>query len=146
MTVVTAKIRKMKKRDIAFPIVNTIILILLMFITLYPVLNTVAYSFNSGLDAVKGGIGLWPRKFSTEAYTELLQDPAVYKAFWISLSKTVICAFPAGVCAAQVHHHGAGADHVYQRRPDPQLPADLTDAGTEEYLLGLYYSDDVQLL
>ena len=90
MTAVTAKRRKMKKRDIAFPIVNTIILILLMFITLYPVLNTVAYSFNSGLDAVKGGIGLWPRKFSTEAYTELLQDPAVYKAFWISLSKTVI--------------------------------------------------------
>ena len=61
-----------------------------MFITLYPVLNTLAYSFNDGLDAVKGGLGLIPRKFSTEAYTELLQDPAVYKAFWISLSKTVI--------------------------------------------------------
>ena len=79
-----------RRRDIAFPIVNTIILVLLMFITLYPVLNTVAYSFNNGLDAVKGGIGLWPRKFSTEAYTEILQDPAVYKAFGISVSKTVI--------------------------------------------------------
>jgi len=81
---------KKRRRDIAFPIVNTLILILLMFITLYPVLNTVAYSFNNGLDAVKGGIGLWPRKFSTEAYTEILQDPAVYKAFGISVSKTVI--------------------------------------------------------
>ena len=89
MTAIPAKRRKIR-RDIAFPIVNTIILILLMFITLYPVLNTVAYSFNDGLDAVKGGIGLIPRKFSTEAYTELLQDPAIYKAFWISLSKTVI--------------------------------------------------------
>ena len=90
MTAVNVNVKKHRRRDIAFPIVNTFILILLMFITLYPVLNTVAYSFNDGLDAVKGGIGLIPRKFSTEAYTELLQDPAVYKAFWISLSKTVI--------------------------------------------------------
>ncbi len=89
MTSICVK-KRGKRRDIAFPIVNAIVLILLMFITLYPVLNTVAYSFNNGLDAVKGGIGLWPRKFSTEAYTEILQDPAVYKAFGISVSKTVI--------------------------------------------------------
>ena len=89
MTAVTVK-KGSKRRDIAFPVVNTIILILLMFITLYPVLNTVAYSFNDGLDAVKGGIGLLPRKFSLESYTELLQDPAIYKAFGISVSKTII--------------------------------------------------------
>ena len=45
--------RKRKNRDLAFPIVNTIILILLMFITLYPVINTVAYSFNDGTDALR---------------------------------------------------------------------------------------------
>lgn len=90
MTAVSVKRKKAKRRDVVFPIVNTCILILLMFITLYPVLNTVAYSFNDGMDAVKGNIGLVPRKFSTEAYTEILTDPAVYKAFWISLSKTVI--------------------------------------------------------
>ncbi|MBQ8073800.1 MAG: carbohydrate ABC transporter permease [Clostridia bacterium] len=61
-----------------------------MFITLFPVLNTLAYSFNDGMDAVKGNIGIWPRVFSTDAYKELLQDSAVYQAFWISLSKTVI--------------------------------------------------------
>ena len=69
---------------------NTIVLCLLMFITLYPVLNTVAYSFNDGMDALRGGIGIWPRMFSTSAYGELLQDKAVYQAFWISLSKTVL--------------------------------------------------------
>ena len=90
MTAVSVKRKKAKRRDVVFPIVNTCILILLMFITLYPVVNTVAYSFNDGMDAVKGNIGLVPRKFSTEAYTEILTDPAVYKAFWISLSKTVI--------------------------------------------------------
>ena len=79
-----------KRRDLVFPVVNTIILCVLMFITLYPVLNTVAYSFNDGMDALKGGLGIFPRVFSTKAYEELLNDSAVYKAFLISLSKTVI--------------------------------------------------------
>lgn len=90
MTAITQNRRKTKHRDVVFPVVNVIILCLLMFITLYPVLNTVAYSFNDGMDALKGGLGIVPRVFSTSAYKELLQDPAVYQAFWISLSKTVI--------------------------------------------------------
>ena len=84
----TPKVRK--HHDVVFPIVNTIILILLMFVTLYPVINTVAYSFNDGIDALKGGIGLWPRVFSTKSYSTILSDPAVYQAAWISASKTVI--------------------------------------------------------
>ena len=42
------------------------------------------------MDALRGGIGLWPRKFSTEAYTSILKDPATYKAFGISVSKAVL--------------------------------------------------------
>ena len=79
-----------RHRDIVFPICNTLVLILIMFITLYPVLNTVAYSFNEAMDAVKGGIGIWPRKFSTDAYASIIKDPAVYKAFGVSVSKTVV--------------------------------------------------------
>ena len=89
MTVISAT-KKAKRRDVVFPIVNTIILILLMIITLYPVLNTVAISFNDSLDALKGGIGIWPRMFSTDSYKELITDPAIYRAFWVSLWKTVI--------------------------------------------------------
>ena len=90
MTAFTAKKRKAKRRDVVFPIVNTCILILICFITLFPVLNTVAYSFNDGMDALRGGIGIWPRVFSTEAYTSMLNDPATYKAFGISVSKAVL--------------------------------------------------------
>ncbi|MER1993346.1 MAG: carbohydrate ABC transporter permease [Eubacteriales bacterium] len=93
MTTATIKRKNKIKRDRVFPIVNTCILILLCFITLYPVLNTVAYSFNDGLDAVKGGIGLVPRKWSTESYASLVRDPAIYKAFWISFSKTILTTF-----------------------------------------------------
>lgn len=78
------------RRDIAFPVVNATLLTLLMFVTLYPVINTVAYSFNDGTDALRGNIGLWPRVFSLESYRSILSDAAVYQAAWISASKTVI--------------------------------------------------------
>ena len=84
------KVKKPMQRDIAFPIVNGFILIALMFITLYPVLNTVAISVNDGIDAVRGGIGLWPRQFSTEAYNTLLSDKLTWNAFGISVARTVI--------------------------------------------------------
>ena len=78
------------QQDIAFPLVNGIILCVLVFVTLYPVLNTVAISFNDGIDAVRGGIGLWPRVFSVEAYKSLLTDSLTYNAFGISVARTVI--------------------------------------------------------
>ena len=90
MTAMTAKKRKPMRRDIVFPIVNTIILCALMLVTLYPVINTVAISFNDGTDALRGGIGLLPRVFSTKAYYDLLTDPLIYTAFGISVSRTVI--------------------------------------------------------
>ncbi len=82
--------RRRRRQDIAFPIVNTIILCLLMFLTLYPVINTVAYSFNDGTDALRGGIGLWPRVFSLKSYESILSDNSVYQAAFISAAKTVV--------------------------------------------------------
>ena len=84
------KMRYGQKQDILFPLINGIFLCLLMFVTLYPVINTVAISFNDGTDAVRGGIGLWPRKFSLESYRSLLTDEQIYRAFFISVSRTVI--------------------------------------------------------
>ena len=78
------------ERDMGFPIFNTVLLILLMLITLYPVLNTVAYSFNDGTDAARGGIGLLPRKFSTKSYERILKDPDIAPAGFISVAKTII--------------------------------------------------------
>ncbi len=82
--------RKKKHTDLTFPIVNAVILTILMFVTLYPVINTVAYSFNDGTDAVRGGIGLWPRVVSLKSYEAILSDNSVFQAAWISASKTVL--------------------------------------------------------
>ena len=90
MTAKALHVKHRKHRDWVFPIINTVFLVVLMFVTLYPVINTLAYSFNDGTDAVRGGIGLWPRVFSLKSYEAILADNSVYQAAWISASKTVI--------------------------------------------------------
>lgn len=78
------------ERDLGFPMFNTVILIILMLITVYPVLNTLATSFNDGTDAVRGGIGVLPRKFSMKSYDNILSKQEIFDAAWVSASKTVI--------------------------------------------------------
>ena len=77
------------ERDLGFPMFNAFILILMMIVTIYPVLNTLAVSFNEGTDAVRGGIGILPRKFSMVNYDTILDERTV-RAAWVSVSKTVI--------------------------------------------------------
>ncbi|MBO4784075.1 MAG: carbohydrate ABC transporter permease [Lachnospiraceae bacterium] len=74
----------------AFVICNTIFLILFTIVTLYPVWNTVAYSFNDGLDAVRGGIYLWPRKFSVESYNKVLNIQGFMVGAKITVLRTVL--------------------------------------------------------
>ena len=59
-------------RDKIFFAFIVIFLAVFVIITLYPVVNTVALSFNDGIDAVRGGIYLWPRKFSMKNYKTVL--------------------------------------------------------------------------
>ena len=65
--------KKKSMADRIFVICNTIFMILFVVITLYPVLNTLAISFNDGTDALRGGIYLWPRKWTLKNYTTVLQ-------------------------------------------------------------------------
>ncbi|SNT94512.1 ABC-type glycerol-3-phosphate transport system, permease component [Aristaeella hokkaidonensis] len=78
------------ERDLGFPIFNTVVLILLMMVTLYPVLNTLATAFNEGTDAIRGGIGILPRKFSMKSVDNILSKQEIFDAAWVSASKTVI--------------------------------------------------------
>ena len=82
--------RKMDGWGWAFVICNTIFLVLFTIVTLYPVWNTVAYSFNDGLDAVRGGIYLWPRKFSIESYNKVLNIQGFMVGAKITVLRTVL--------------------------------------------------------
>ena len=81
----------MATEDLIFTSVNTIILVLFAVVTLYPVLNTLAYSFNEGNDAVRGGIYLLPRKWSLRSYEEILfERPGIRVGAKITVLRTVI--------------------------------------------------------
>ena len=71
--------------DKAFVVCNTIFMILFVAITLYPVINTLAISFNDGTDALRGGIYLWPRKFTLKNYITVLQKDSLVTGAIISV-------------------------------------------------------------
>ena len=74
-------------------VVNVIVYILLAFIgivTLYPFYYTIICSFNDGLDLMKGGVYLWPRKFTLSNYELFIGDEGWRHAFFISVARTVV--------------------------------------------------------
>ena len=73
-----------------FVALNTLFMVLFVIITLYPVLNTLAISFNDGTDALRGGIYLLPRKWSTQNYVTVLQKDNLITGAYISVLRTVI--------------------------------------------------------
>lgn len=76
--------------NIVFTTLNTTFLILLCIIMVYPMLNTLAVSFNEPLDTVRGGIYLWPRKFTLYNYYVVFNMDTIYNAFVISVVKTIV--------------------------------------------------------
>lgn len=73
-----------------FPIFNFLFMTAFVVITLYPVLNTVAISFNEGLDAIKGGIYLWPREFTLKNYATVLKKQNMITGALVTVARTII--------------------------------------------------------
>lgn len=71
-----------------FDIFNAVLMLLIAFITLYPFWEQLVVSFSSGYAVYEGGIKLWPKQFSIEAF-EVAFD---YKAIWIGYGNTILRA------------------------------------------------------
>lgn len=76
--------------NVVFTTLNTSFLVILSGLMLYPLLNTLAISLNDGLDAVRGGITIWPREFSLKNYDVVFHMYSIYQAFFMSVAKTVV--------------------------------------------------------
>lgn len=85
------KSRKRKSpADIAFIIFNTILLTLFCVVTIYPILNTLAVSFNEAVDTLTGGVHLLPRKFTLENYRTVFHTRTLMRGAYISVLRTLI--------------------------------------------------------
>jgi putative aldouronate transport system permease protein len=82
--------QKAKLENIVFTCVNGGVMLLIMFVTLYPFWNTVVVSFNSATDTTRGGITFWPRIFTMQNYRAVFTSGTIYHAFFVSVARTAI--------------------------------------------------------
>ena len=73
-----------------FEVVNIIVMIFLSIITIYPYLNQLAISFNEGMDSLRGGITIFPRKFTLENYEAVLGNVKVVRAAILTVLRVVV--------------------------------------------------------
>lgn len=81
---------KNNPEPVIFKICNTVFMLLVITVTLYPILNTLAISFNDGMDSLRGGVYLWPRRFTWQNYHAVFFTGAVYHAFFVSASRAIL--------------------------------------------------------
>lgn len=80
---------KRTKEDLVVDIFNIILLTLITIITLYPFFYILVNSFNSGADAARGGIFLWPRTPTLANYTAFFTNSKWVDALLVTIVRTV---------------------------------------------------------
>jgi len=76
--------------EITFDIFNHFLLLAIAFIMLYPFWYVVVLSFNEALDAMRGGVWFWPRKFTLYNYQYVLSNPQVLNSYIVTIGRTVL--------------------------------------------------------
>jgi putative aldouronate transport system permease protein len=76
--------------DVVFETCNIIGMLLLCFVTLYPVWFVLVNSLNEGQDAMRGGIYWWPRVFSLDNYRAVFAHPGIMTAMGVTVAKTLV--------------------------------------------------------
>jgi len=72
-----------------FGVFNAVLMFLICVVTIYPFINTMALSFNDGMDANRGGIYLWPRVWTLRNYENTFKDTTIVKGYVITVIRTV---------------------------------------------------------
>lgn len=78
------------KGEKIFNIINSLIMLIIIFLTLYPFWYCVVGSLNEGLDYMRGGVYWWPRKFTWANYAVVLSDNTILQAYKITILRTII--------------------------------------------------------
>lgn len=94
--------RRTQIGDVVFNIINAIVLAFLVIVTVYPFWNTIAISFNDGLNSIAGGITLFPRKFTWQNYKALFVTNQIFSAFGISVSRTILQTIFSVFCTSML--------------------------------------------
>lgn len=66
------------------------IMIFAAFLSLVPIINTVAMSMSSGTAASSGAVSFWPVEFTLDAYKKIMNDNAFWTAFMVSVMRVLV--------------------------------------------------------
>jgi len=102
--------------DRLFDACNVVLMTLVAIVTVYPFLNVLAISLNESLDTVRGGIYLWPRKFTLANYEAIFSFGGLLVGLRNSVLRTVIGAV-LGVFSASMLAYALSRRDFSARRP-----------------------------
>lgn len=108
--------RKRSTKDIVFDTFIAIFLIVFVIITLYPIINTLAVSFNDGIDSVRGGIHLWPRIFTLQNYKIVFANQNLGQAAFISVARTLIGTVLSVFSTAMLAYVLSRKEFIYKKQ------------------------------
>lgn len=94
--------RSKLNRNTAFDWINYAMMAVMSFIMLYPLWYCVVGSFNEGADYLRGGVFLWPRKWTLANYNAVFLDKAILDAFAVTIAKCVVGTVTSLLCTAMV--------------------------------------------
>lgn len=94
-----------EKRFTIFAFFNTLLLLFIGIVIMYPIIYIIAISFSDTSYIVQGKVFLWPKGFNIDAYKEILTQSRIPKAYlntiiytslgtFINLVMTAIAAYP----------------------------------------------------
>ena len=125
--------RALRPGNVIFTIVNTLIMLCVIVVMLYPFWNTIAVSFNDAQDTLRGGIKLFPRVFSLYSYQSVFKNKLMVIAAINSVLRTLIstvlgvwiydcvCFIKKRACSKEIYHIIFSRDDVYFSRINSEL-------------------------
>lgn len=82
---------KVSKSYRVFQIFNVLILLSIVFLTLYPFVFVVAQSFSHESYVYSGAVTFYPKGFTTQTYKEVMSE----RYFWLGYKNTILYTFCA---------------------------------------------------
>lgn len=79
-----------KQKTTATDVAILVLLLILAFLCLVPMLNTIAISFSDKVSAQGGRVFIWPVNFNIAPYRELIKDTQFFRSFMISTFRVLL--------------------------------------------------------
>lgn len=83
-------LQRKTKGEALFDLINTIGMLVICFVTLYPIWYVLVNAFNDGADAMRGGIYWLPRMFSLDNFKAVFESPGIMTSMAITVAKTLV--------------------------------------------------------